>query len=400
MSRKAIIVLICGSTILSLSFGIRQTFGIFLKPITMDLEIGREVFGMAMAISALLSGIASPFFGGIADKFGAGRVLLVGGVLYAAGLVLTTVSTHPTELYLTFGVLIGLAMGSATFGIVLGVIGRAVPPEKRSLAFGITTACGSLGSFILVPAGRGLLETFGWQISFLIFAAFAASICVLALGLAGRPAATSGAEQQSLSSALGEAGRHSGFLLLNAGFFVCGFHVTFIATHLPAFLADRGVSLGAAAYALALIGLFNVLGSFYFGAAGGRYRKKYVLSIIYLARAVVISLFLLLPVTDLSALFFGAAIGFLWLGTVPLTNGIVAQVFGPKYLSMLGGLVFMWHQVGAFLGAWLGGYAFDLTGSYDAVWLAAIALGVAAALIHLPIADSPVARLRQTAAAT
>ena len=399
MTRKALIVLICGSIILSLSFGIRQTFGLFLKPITTDLQVGREVFGMSMAISALLSGLSSPFFGGLADKFGAGRVLLAGGLLYAAGLVLTTVSAHPAELYLTFGVLIGLAMGSATFGIVLGVVGRAVPAEKRSLAFGITTACGSMGSFILVPAGRGLLETFGWHTSFLIFAVLAASICILALGLAGRPAARAG-ESQTLTNALGEAGRHSGFLLLNAGFFVCGFHVTFIATHLPAFLADRGVSLRAAAYALALIGLFNVLGSFYFGAAGGRYRKKYVLSIIYLARAVVISLFLLLPVTDMSALFFGAAIGFLWLGTVPLTNGIIAQVFGPQYMSMLGGLVFMWHQVGAFLGAWLGGYFFDLTGSYDVVWLAAVALGIFAALIHLPIADAPVARLRRPAVAT
>lgn len=379
--------------------GARQTFGLFLAPIVGDLSVTREAFGLAIAIQNLMWGVAQPFAGAVADKFGAGRVIVVGGLAYVAGLLLATVSTDPAGLYLSLGVLIGLGLSGTTFSVVLGAVGRAVTEEKRSMALGLATAGGSLGMFAFVPAGQAVLSSFGWIPAFATLAATAALMPMLAAGLAGRPGRQqahhpSRTPDPSLRAALVQAGKHNGYWLLNAGFLVCGFQLAFIATHLPAFLTDQRISSMTAAFALALIGFFNIVGTYLWGVLGGRYRKKYLLSMLYLARSAVIALFLVLPISNFSVLTFGTAIGLLWLGTVPLTSGLVMQIFGPRYLGTLFGVVFLSHQIGSFLGAWIGGYVYDSTGSYDIVWLAGIALGIAAALLHWPIADTPTIRVR------
>jgi predicted MFS family arabinose efflux permease len=399
MSKRALIVLLSGVAIVAISMGARQTFGIFLGPIAGDLSVTREVFGLAIAIQNLMWGIAQPFTGAIADKFGAGRVIVVGGFAYVAGLLLATVSTDPAGLYLSLGVLIGLGLSGTTFSVVLGAVGRVVAEEKRSMALGLATAGGSLGMFAFVPAGQMVLSSFGWIFAFAMLAVTASLMPVLAAGLAGsperrQPVQPSSAPDPSLGTALVQAGQHNGYWLLNAGFLVCGFQLAFIATYLPSFLADQRTSPMTAALALALIGFFNIVGTYLWGVFGGRYRKKYLLSVLYLARSAVIALFLALPISDFSVLAFGAVMGLLWLGTVPLTSGLVVQIFGPRYLGTLFGIVFLSHQIGSFLGAWLGGYVYDATGSYDIVWLAGIALGIAATLLHWPIADTPTIGVR------
>ena len=394
MTRAAVAVLTAGVAILIFAMGIRQAFGIFLTPVAIDLEIGRQAFGLAIAVQNLLWGLAQPAVGAIADRFGAVRVTIVGALLYAAGLALTTMASDPLGLNVTLGVLIGLALSGTTYVTVLGAVGRVVPAERRSLAFGLCTAAGSFGMFAVVPGAQALLDAFGWQEAFLILAIAVSLLVPLSLGLrpADRVTTSSAAGGQSLWQAVRQARGHGSYWLLNAGFFVCGFHVAFIATHLPAYLGDNGMPMAVNGWALAMIGLFNIFGSYIFGLLGGRLRQKYVLSALYLARAGVIALFVMVPLTPTSAILFGAAIGFLWLGTVPLTSGLVAKFFGVQYLSMLYGFVFMFHQIGAFLGAWGAGYAFDVFGSYDAVWIASIALGLFAALIHLPIRDAPALR--------
>ncbi len=396
-NQRALIVLISAAAVIGIGMGIRQASGLFLYPITADLSVGREVFGFAIALGFLVFGLAQPFVGLVADRFGPDKVVFAGSFVYAAGLVLTTLAAGAVGLYVTFGGLIGLAMAMTTYTIVLAAIARTFPPERRGLAGGIVTAAGSFGMFAFVPISQSLLSGFGWTGAFYVLAAISLLMCGLAFGLrptGGAIAGTEAADPQTLGEALREAGGHRGFWLLTIGFFVCGFHVAFIGTHLPAYLADGGIPPGTAATAFAMIGLFNIAGSFFFGSMGDRFRKKYVLSCMYLARAGVFALFLALPLTETTALGFGAAIGFLWLGTVPLTNGLVAQVFGLKFLSTLAGIVFMCHQFGSFFGAWLGGWVYDTTGSYDTVWLASIVLGLIAAALHWPIADEPVARLR------
>lgn len=400
MSATARLVIGVGVLVLVVTMGIRQSFGIFLTPLSVDLEIGRQAFGLAIAVQNLVWGLVQPFVGAIADRWGALRVTVAGALLYVAGLMLTTVATGPFGLTLTLGTLVGLAFTGTTYVTVLGAVGRVVPPERRSIAFGICTAAGSFGMFAVVPGAQGLLDAFGWRDAFVIMA-IAVSLLV-PLAWCFRPSdrllahAGSG---QTIGSALREAGMHGGFWLLIAGFFVCGFHVAFIATHLPAYLGDNGLPTSVNAWALAMIGLFNVLGSYLAGHLGQRYRQKHVLAALYALRGVVIGLFLLLPLSSASAIAFGAAIGFLWLGTLPLTSGAVARIFGTRYLSMLYGMVFASHQVGAFLGAWGAGYAFDRLGSYDSMWLISILLAGFAALIHLPIDDRPLARLQASAAA-
>ena len=389
-------VMISGVVCLILAMGIRQSFGIFLTPIAMDLEVGRQVFGLAIAVQNLLWGLAQPFAGVIADSFGAMRVTIVGALLYVAGLALAASSSDPLGLNVSLGVLIGLALAGTTYVTVLGAVGRVVPPERRSLAFGLCTAAGSFGMFAVVPGAQALLDGLGWRDAFLLLAVAASALIPLAFGFrASDQRITAHAGSQSVGAAIREAREHSGYWLLNAGFFVCGFHIAFVATHLPAYLADNGLPPSVSAWSLAMIGLFNIIGSYLFGVLGGRFRQKWVLSAIYAARAVVIALFMLLPLSGMSAIAFAAGIGFLWLGTVPLTSGLVAHVFGVRYLSMLYGVVFASHQVGAFFGAWGGGYAYDVVGSYDSIWLASIALAIFAALIHLPIRDQPVARLKE-----
>ncbi|KTE25686.1 MULTISPECIES: MFS transporter [unclassified Sphingopyxis] len=389
------IVILCAALIVTLAMGVRQSFGLFLPQMSVDIGISRSDFGLAMALQNLLFGLVQPFVGALADKHGAGRVVLAGALLYALGLIGAAFASDAIGLHISFGLLIGMAQSATTFVVVLGAVGRVVPPEKRSGAFGIVTAGGSLGQFLVVPLASMLLRDIGYHETLWIMAGLVALCGLLAIGVAGRTDASPGLVlevEQSAREALREAAVHRGYWLLNAGFFVCGFHIAFIATHLPAYLDDKGLGIEIGAQVLALVGLFNILGSYVFGRAGDVLRQKYILSGLYVARSAVIALFLFLPLTHWTALVFAGAMGFLWLGTVPLTSGIVGRIFGIRYLSMLYGIVFLSHQVGSFFGAWMAGLIFDATGSYDIAWGFAIALGLFAGLVHLPIADAPLKR--------
>ena len=392
-------VILCAAMIVTLSMGVRQSFGLFMPQMEISLGITRSSFGLAIAIQNLAFGLAQPFVGALADKHGAGRVVMGGAFLYAIGLIAASFTASAIGIHVSLGLIVGLAMAGCTFTVVMGAVGRVVPQDKRSMAFGVVTAGGSVGQFLVVPGAQAMLAGFGYRTSFLMLAGLIALAAILAIGVAGKPQKPGALEQaQSARQALAEArGQHS-FWLLNAGFFVCGFHLAFIATHFPAYLDDHGLGIGIGASALALIGLFNIFGSYAFGLAGDRLPKHYVLAGLYAARSAVIALFLLFPLTPFSALAFAGTMGFLWLGTVPLTNGLVSQIFGVRHLSMLGGVVFLSHQVGSFFGAWAAGYAYDLFGSYDLVWGASIILGLLSAIVHLPINDRPVPRLRQVAA--
>jgi MFS family permease len=393
--RSPWIALLCGAVIVTIAMGLRQSYGLLLRPVELEIGVGREAFGLAIALQNLLLGLAQPFVGALADRHGAGRVAAAGGLLYAVSLVLASQAAGAFGLQMTLGTLLGLAMTGVTFVVVLGAVGRFVPAEKRGLAFGIVTAGGSVGQFLLVPAMQIAIAGLGWRGALLAGAALSAAMIVLAAGIAGRPSAAPSASavpQQSIKAALRQAGGHSGYWLLNLGFFVCGFHVAFIATHLPAFLADQGLDPSVGARALALVGLFNIFGSYAFGLSADRLRKKNVLAAIYFGRAVVIAGFLAVPFTPLSATVFACAMGFLWLGTVPLTSGLVGQIFGVRYLSTLFGIVFMSHQIGAFFGAWAAGLLFERTGSYDLAWTVSIVLAIIAGVANLPIRDAPLAR--------
>ena len=389
MTPQLWVIILCGATVMTLSLGIRASFGLFLGPISLDLGMGREAFAIALAAQNLLWGLVAPFAGAVADKHGPIRVCVVGGVVYAAGLALAASGASVGVVQLGLAA-VGIALGIAGFSVVLGAVGRAAPPEHRSLALGIASAGGSFGQFAIVPVGQAFMSSYGWSTAFLLLAAISFMIVPLAYGLGERKIVPG--MNQTLGEAVREASGHSGFWFLTAGFFVCGFQVTFVAVHLPAFIAGKGLPAWLGAASLSLIGLFNIAGTLIAGWLGGLYRKKYVLSLLYLLRSLAFVLFLVAPVSETSVLVFGAGLGFLWLGTVPLTSGLVAQIFGPAYMSMLYGAVFLSHQVGSFLGAWLGGRVFDLTGSYDPIWWASVALGIAAALLHAPIADRPLAR--------
>ena len=393
MNNKARLIILFSALTVIASMGIRQSFGLFLQPMSHDLGLGREVFSLAMAMQNLIFGL--PLLGFVADRYGPRWVILAGALVYAMGCLLVPSSIGAVDLYMTLGLAIGLGLSSTTYVVLLGAVAKVVEPENRSTAFGIVTAAGSFGTFALVPAVQWLISNGGWQWAFQSMAAVILLMVFLAFGFPGRG---TGVRQESdkaptgssLVEALVQARGHSGYWLLNAGFFVCGFHVAFIATHLPSFLNDNGLSHMVGATALSLIGLANIFGSSLFGWLGDRYRKKYLLSLLYFCRSVVIALFLVVPLTEFTALLFGGLIGFLWLATVPLTSGTVAQIFGTRYLSTLYGIVFFSHQVGSFLGVWLAGRLYDSTGSYDAVWIIAVALGLAATLLHLPIADRSV----------
>ena len=389
------IVIACGALMVFISMGTRQSLGLFLQPITLDLAVGRETYSLAMAWQNLIYGL--PLIGILADRYGSRNIAFGGGLIYALSFLLLSATGSPSGLYINLGALSGVAIGSTSYVVVLGAVAKSAPPEKRSSMFGVITALGSFGMFAVVPGVQWLIASAGWQTSFATLAAFVGLTAILALGFPGKdrvsPQNPSGPAQeiaQPLTLVLNRARRHSGYLLLTAGFFVCGFHVAFIATHLPAFLSDKFISKAAGATALAMIGLFNIFGSYLFGYLGDRLRKKYLLSLLYFSRAIVITLFLVLPISNISAIIFGCAIGFLWLATVPLTSGIVGQIFGARYLSTLYGIVFFSHQIGSFLGVWLGGRVYDTVQSYDMVWLLAILLGIMAAILHLPITDQPV----------
>lgn len=390
--KRPVPVILLGAVTVAVAMGARQSFGLFLQPVSATLATGRETFSLSMAVQNILFGL--PLAGMIADRIGPRWVVAAGALVYALGFALLSLAASVATLYLGLGVMVGLALSATSYVVILGAVAQVVPAERRGTAFGIITAAGSFGTFAVVPAMQWLLGAVQWQTTLLYAALAVGAIALLAVGFPVRssPSADSGApsdaaDQVSFGTVLRRARTHSGYLLLNAGFFVCGFHVAFIATHLPSFLVDQGVAPTIGAAALSLIGLFNMLGSFLFGRLGDRFRKKRLLSLLYLSRSVAIACFLIVPVTSATALVFAAIIGFLWLATVPLTSGTVAQIFGTRHLSSLYGIVFLSHQVGSFLGVWLGGRIYDATGSYAPVWIGAIVLGVAAAIVHLPIED-------------
>jgi len=390
------VLVVCAALILSLGIGMRSTFGLFLQPMSFDLQLPRQVFALAIAIQVLAWGISQPIFGALADRYGAARIVVLGGIFYVGGLLVMANASGPWALHGGAGILVGLGTSGAGFAVVLGPVSRAFPPEKRSMALGIAAAGGSAGQLIMALVGGSMIDGIGWVSALLVMAIIAAFIIPLALGVRGKSAVDSG-PAQSLREALSEASKHRSYWLLCGGFFVCGFHVTFIATHLPPFLADNNMPTMLAATAIAIIGFFNIIGTIGSGWLGGKFRQKHVLSLYYLARAIIIGGFLIFPVTQTSVLIFAGLMGLLWLGTVPLTSGLVAQIFGVRYLGALFGIVFFCHQIGGFLGAWLGGYLFDLTGNYDVVWIVAIALGALAAVLHWPITDHPIVRAEQGA---
>lgn len=391
-----------GIGILIVSLGIRQSFGIFMMPISDHFQTGREFFSFAIALQNLLFGMFQPFVGMAADKWGSKRIILVGSIAYAVGLYLTSVTTEASVLYFSLGALVGLGLSATSYVIVLGAVAKVVPAEHAAKAFGLTTAAGSFGMFAMIPGAQLMLVDMGWQGALQGFAVLCTMMIAFSLFMkSARPenSANGAAEQNELTlkQALKEAFNHKGYWLIHAGFFVCGFHVMFIATHLPSYLADKDLPASSAALALAYVGIFNIFGSYFWGLMGDKFSKRHVMSMLYLFRTVVIAAFVMMPVTEHTAALFGGAIGFCWLGTVPLTSGLVRQIFGARYLSTLYGLVFFTHQVGSFLGAWAGGRIYDYYGSYEPIWWSTVVLAFAAALIHLPINDRP---LRPIATAT
>jgi len=388
------VMLVCASLILTLSLGTRHSFGLFLQPMSMANGWGREVFGFAVAVQNLLWGLSQPLTGMLADRFGARRVLFAGGLLFALGLVFMANSTTALGLTLAIGVFVGLGMSCTSFNIVFGALGRAFSADKRSVVLGISSAAGSFGQFALLPLALFLISGMGWYSALIALSLAVALAMPASFGVADKGYGTgSGADGVSLKQAVAEAFRHRGFWLLGVGYFACGFQVVFIGTHFPAFLMDQGLTARDGTISLALIGLFNIFGSYLAGQLGGRFSKTYLLSGVYAARGVAIALLISFPLTPASAYLFAAAMGFLWLGTVPLTNGVVAGIFGVKHLAMLSGFVFFFHQLGSFFGGWLGGYIFDHTGSYQIVWMIAIGLSVISVVVNLPIDERPVVRM-------
>ncbi len=387
-------VLICGAAIVTLSMGVRHGFGLWLQPITQAQGWTRETFAFAIAIQNLSWGVFGIFAGMLADKLGAFKVLLAGAVLYALGLVGMALSPTGFLFTLTTGVLIGAAQAGTTYAVIYGIIGRNISADRRSWAMGMAAAAGSFGQFLMVPIESFLINNIGWQQALLILAGAVLLIMPLALGL--RESVFAGGQapkrDQSIFQALREAFKYPSFQLLMAGYFVCGFQVVFIGVHMPSYLKDKGLSPQVAGYALALIGLFNVFGTYAAGALGQRMQKKNILAFIYFARAVVITVFIAAPLSPMSVYIFSSIMGLLWLSTVPATNAAVAQIFGVAHLSMLSGFVFFSHQIGSFLGVWLGGVLYDRTGNYDVVWYITIALGIFAGLINLPVREAPILR--------
>lgn len=392
--QTAVLITTCAVLVLAISAGIRQGFGLFTRPVSADLELGRQVFSFAIAVQTLIIGIGNPFAGALADRFGTWRVAVTGSLLYVLGLLLATQANSQFGLQLTFGLIMGFALTAVSMSVMFGTVARVIRPEQRTLYFGLVTAGGSIGQFTVIPAVGAVLASAGWRETLLWMTAAAAVMVLLTLPLrrAESVPRPRGREATSMRQALSEARVHRGYWLLTGSYFVCGFHVSFMATHFPAWLGDRGMSPKVTATAFALIGLFNIFGSLFFGWLSGRMPKRHVLCGIYSVRALIFIPLLVLPTTPALALAFGAVMGFIFLGTVPPTSGIVAQVFGVRYMSTLFGFVFLSHQVGGFAGAWIAGLLYDLTGSYEIVWMINIALGVMAALLVLPIDEKPLER--------
>ncbi len=387
------VVLVAGCLIALITFGARTSFGLFTEPLSALRGWDRETFAIAIAIQNLLWGIGQPFGGAVADRFGPARALAAGGVVYALGCVLMAASTSGATLALTGGVLVGLGLSGASFTIVIAAFARLVPEDRRSWAMGLATAMGSLGQFVFAPLGQGFISAYGPVMALVLIGGFVAVVPLLAIALSGGAGAADDGPRESTATAVREALTHPSYLFLTSGFFVCGFHIAFVSTHLPPYLTDLGLGTALAAWALALIGLFNVVGAYTAGVLGGRYSRRLLLSGIYASRGAAFALFVALPATPATVVLFAAAIGLLWLSTVPLTSGLIAVMFGTQHLGLLFGVVFLSHQVGAFVGVWLGGAVYDATGAYDFMWWASIVLGFAAAVVHLPISERPAPRL-------
>ena len=399
--RTPAVLIACGCVIAVISFGPRSTLGFFLTPLSSANGWGRDVFGLALAIQNLLWGLGQPFAGAIADKYGAPRVLSAGAILYAVGLYLMAQSNSPGMLYISAGVLIGFGLSGCAMPAIIGALGKLVPESWRSFAFGAGTAAGSFGQFLYSPIAVSLMDSYGWQTTLLIFSCLLLLIVPLSLTLMAPPGAQPSratAPSQSIRQALSEAFRHRSYVLLVLGFFTCGFQLAFVTVHLPSYLVDRGLSTQVGGWTLAVIGLFNIIGSLASGYLGNLMPKRYILSFIYFGRALAVVVFISLPASPAATLIFGAVTGLLWLSTVPPTSGLVALMFGTKWLTMLFGFAFFSHQVGGFLGVWLGGVLFEATGSYDIVWWLSVFFGVASAVINLPIVEKPVARPMPAAA--
>ena len=396
--RTPTLVLACGALILMLSFGLRAGMGLYLQPMAVEYGWGRGVFSFSMAIQNLAWGVLGPIAGAIADRYGTGRVVATGGVLYALGLASMSVVHSPAAMHFTSGLLIGAALACTAFGIIFAVIGRVVPKEKRSVALGVATAAGSFGQFVVLPLTQFLIARLDWHGALVTLAVVSLLIVPLAMAMSGRSAPAGGAGQ-SIRGALHEALGERGFHLLFWGYFVCGFHLAMLTVHLPSFVTDAGLTPTHGVTALALIGLFNIIGSIGMGWLGGRLSKKYLLSVIYTLRAFLIAMLVFMPLTPALLYFFAAGMGLLWLGTVPLTNGLVGQIFGLRYMAMLTGVVFLGHQIGSFIGVWLAGYLYDTTGSYAGALMVSIGLGVFAALVNLPVNEKPLAERKAAVAA-
>lgn len=395
------VILFSAAVILGLNMGVRQTFGLFLEPMTLELGISRSNFSLAIAIQNLLWGVLTPVFGILSDRYGTARCLVSGGVLYVIGIVIMAMSQSALGVHVGAGVLVGIAVAACGFPMVLAAVARHFPAEKRSLALGLASSGGSAGQFLLLPTSQIMIQDLGWVTALLVLAGLSALIVPLAAALVGKPGGgTPSVTEDTLWQALRYASRQRDYLLLNAGFFVCGFHVAFIGTHLPGYVVTCNLDPLVGATSLGVIGFFNILGGIAAGFLGGKFRKNQVLAGIYLARAVVISLLLIAPKTEVTLYLFSAAFGLLWLSTVPLTSGLVADIYGPKYMASLFGIVMLSHQVGAFFGAWFGGISYDYNGSYEAVFYISVLLGLLAAALNWPIVDRPVSPGGRTEAAT
>lgn len=391
------LIIVCGCVIAALTFGPRSAMGFFQLPMLAEKGWDRTTFGLAMALQNLAWGVGLPFFGAIADRYGTWRVLAAGGILYAAGLWLMATAQTPTMLHVGGGILVGLGVAAGSFSIVLAAFARHTPPERRSIVFGVGTAAGSAGMFLFAPISQGLITAYGWADSLVFMAIAMLTIPLLAIPLRGssrKGETVTAVAEQTAGAALAEAFAHRSYVLLFSGFFVCGFQVAFITAHFPAYIGDLGIAARYAVIALALIGFFNIIGSLAAGVIGQKYSKPHFLAWIYIGRSIAVTAFLLLPQTPTSVVVFAIVMGLLWLSTVPPTNGLVAIMFGTRHLGMLGGMVFLSHQIGSFLGVWLGGYLYDHFGSYDPVWWLGVALGLFAAVVHWPIKEKPVERLR------
>jgi MFS family permease len=393
--RTPLVIIICGCAIALLSFGPRSSLGFFIQPMSREFAWGRDVFSLAIAVQNLLWGLGQPLAGAIADRFGLVRVMCVGALLYAGGLLLMRYAATPLSLDLGAGVLIGFGLSGCSFNLVLSAFSKLLPPERRGLALGAGTAAGSFGQFLFAPFGVAMIDNFGWQSALMVFAGLMLLIVPLSFALSTPPATSTNvpaADQQSFKTALAEAFGHRSFVLLVLGFFTCGFQLAFVTVHLPAFLVDRGIPAQTGGWVIAAIGLFNIIGSLSVGWLQNRMPKRYILSTIYFTRALATVLFISFPITAFSAIAFGAISGLTWLSTVPPTSALVALMFGTRWLSTLYGFAFVSHQVGGFLGVWLGGIVFEAFGSYTSIWWLSIAFGILSALINLPIVEKPVER--------